>query len=209
MERATYGSLHDFLLQESNSLDALGKIDLCVDVTAGLAALHQAGIIHGDVKADNVLIFDSPVHSGHKKYVAKLSDFGSIILLDDARMPGRYVRYYGTSLTNAPETLAQSGKNAIPPDMLIRCDIYSLGLLFLQIVAGCLHTDWTSKNEEVMKNALKFLQQYPDLSTDSIDAICKAIKQLLPYRPGDRCADLAVVLNLLQPFELSDIGDIW
>ena len=143
MERATHGNLHDFLQRVSTPLDAQDKVNLLSDVTAGLSALHQAGIIHGDVKADNILVFEPPVPSGQRRYVAKLSDFGSIILLDEAQKPNRHVRYHGTSLTNAPETVEQFSKNAIPADMLVRCDMYSLGLLYLHVLAGDLDTAWT------------------------------------------------------------------
>jgi serine/threonine protein kinase len=182
------------------------KINICHDVTVALAALHKAEIIHGDVKAANVLVFH--LFDG-KRPVAKLSDFGSIILLDEARKPGQHTRYYGTSLTNAPETLAQSGENAIPHDMLARCDVYSLGLLYLHVVAEDLQAAWTSKSERVLNDAVNFVQQCIALSGGLRDAICGGLKLLLPYRPHDRCADLAVVLNLLRPFRLSDIADIW
>ena len=209
MERATYGNLHDFLHQVFPSLDAQYKVDLCADATAGLAALHQAGIIHGDVKADNILIFHATDPSGRRKYVAKLSDFGSAIFLDEARQPNRQFRYHGTSLTNAPETLEQFGKNAIPADMLVRCDNYSLGLVYLQVLAGDLDALWTSKNAKVLENAVNFVQRCPDLSDDLIVPICRALELLLPYNATDRCADLAVVLNIFRSFELSDIAEIW
>lgn len=207
MERATYGSLHDFLQQASVPIDAQNKVDLCADVTAGLAALHQAGIIHGDVKADNALIFASPGPSGRRKYIAKLSDFGSTILLDEVRKSNRYVRYHGTKSTNAPETLVQSGNNAIPADMLVRCDIYSLGLLYLHVIAGELDPLWTSKDKNVLDNGVIFMQRCSGLSGDIVATICGVLKQLLPYNATDRCADLSVVLNLLRSFELSDIAD--
>lgn len=205
MERATHGSLHDFLQQVSTPLDAQDKVNLLSDITSALIALHQARLIHGDVKADNVLIFDPQVPSGQKKYVAKLSDFGSVILLDEAQKPNRHVRYHGTRLTNAPETVEQIGKNAIPADMLARCDIYSLGLLYLQVLAGDLDAAWTSKTDKVLENAINFVHECPDLSEDMMTAICRALEQLLPYNARDRCADLSIVLNLLSPFELSDI----
>ncbi|KIM82919.1 hypothetical protein PILCRDRAFT_88233 [Piloderma croceum F 1598] len=149
---------------------------------------------------------DSP--SSEKKYIAKLSDFGSIILLDEAQKSNQHIQYHSTNLTNAPETLEQSGKNTIPVDMLVRCDIYSLGLLYLQVLAGDLNTAWTSKNEKVLENAENFIQQCPELTGGMTAAICVALEQLLPYHAEDRCADLSVVLNLLKSFKLSDITDM-
>lgn len=71
LEHADYGTLAD--LQESRlTLRAQAKLDLCLDVALGLQALHGCGIIHGDVKSENILMFQ---HS-QRGYVAKIGDFG-------------------------------------------------------------------------------------------------------------------------------------
>jgi hypothetical protein len=101
------------------------------------------------------------------------------------------------------------GKNAIPADMLVRCDTYSLGLLYLQVMHRDLDAAWTSKTEDVLGNVVNFVQEYAGLSADLTTTICMALKQLLPYHAADRCGNLAVVLNILKSFELSDITDIW
>jgi hypothetical protein len=63
-ERAAHGDVRDFLHQEVAHLDIRDKVDLRLDVIAGLAVLQRAGIVHGDIKADNALIFDSPLPVG-------------------------------------------------------------------------------------------------------------------------------------------------
>jgi hypothetical protein len=77
----------------------------------------------------------------------------------------------------------QSGMHA---DMLPRCDIYSLGLLYFHILEGGLKAVWTSKSENVLRNAAESVQRCSSLSGDLSVAICKAPKQLLPYRASDR-----------------------
>ena len=48
------------------------KIMLCLDVVQGVQGLHEANIIHGDLKGDNILVFLSA--KGIPR--AKISDFG-------------------------------------------------------------------------------------------------------------------------------------
>lgn len=77
VERAKYGSLADFLqvdLQEDISSND-EKRDICADATSGLLTMHRSEVVHGDVKAENVLIFDSSQLG--KMFTAKLAHFGS------------------------------------------------------------------------------------------------------------------------------------
>lgn len=48
------------------------KAKLCLDIINGLRGLHDAEIIHGDLKGENILVFTPPDSSP----VAKISDFG-------------------------------------------------------------------------------------------------------------------------------------
>ncbi|KAJ4364042.1 hypothetical protein N0V83_009497 [Neocucurbitaria cava] len=48
------------------------RYDLCRNVAAGVDVLHECGLIHGDLKTDNILIF----RNRKGAYVAKVADFG-------------------------------------------------------------------------------------------------------------------------------------
>ncbi|KAA8900914.1 hypothetical protein FN846DRAFT_957648 [Sphaerosporella brunnea] len=193
LERAEC-SLSRLLDDSSTVLTAEESLQICYGTTSGLAALHQEEIIHGDVKADNVLIF----RSEDGRYIPKLADFGSAIFLDDALLTAsgkkRSMKYYGTSVTNAPETENQS-RRPIPTAMLIRCDIYSLGILFLHVVAGELRECWTAKDENVLESAIEYLEsQAPNQAKD---VMIQALPQMLCYDPRRRCSDLKPILLLL------------
>lgn len=71
VEYAEHGTLSR-LLQKEPALDFKLKHLLSLDVVRGLSALHQVGLVHGDVKLENILVCSSP----DRKFVAKLSDFG-------------------------------------------------------------------------------------------------------------------------------------
>jgi len=110
-------------------LDIVSKQRLCLDICRGIEALHKYGIVHGDIKAQNVLIFGDAENG----FVAKLSDFGCSIILDTysksdendkVRMPGFSPPW------NAPEAL----DSGLPISQLPQTDLYSLGLLIWRIL---------------------------------------------------------------------------
>jgi eukaryotic-like serine/threonine-protein kinase len=89
-------------------------------VATGLAAIHQRGWVHGDVKPDNILI----APEGH----VTLLDLGF------ARRPGENAKHreclLGTARYMAPETVSAH----LPTDA--RSDLYSLGVVLYEMLAG-------------------------------------------------------------------------
>jgi serine/threonine protein kinase len=97
-------------------------MDLGLDVADGLLALHQLGVVHGDIKPDNVLMFEDP-----KRWTAKIADFSHSIL--DTGETRHLIG--GTQAYAAPEW-----KEKLATGTLLKTDVYSYGLLFGSIMAG-------------------------------------------------------------------------
>lgn len=119
MEYADLGSMRS--LQESNTgLLFVAKQKLCYDVAKGLSILHACGIIHGDLKHENVLCF---YNSGAEvPYTAKLADFGGSVM--DISEDSAHSLRMRTWPYNPPESTYN-----LSEDQVKQTDIYSFGLL--------------------------------------------------------------------------------
>ena len=116
VEYAEHGTLAD-LLGKNRMMDLTTKHLLCLDTARGIAALHAVGMVHGDVKAENVLICSGT----NRRIVAKIADFGFSVM---EATESAEVWMGGTDPWRAPET-----KSAVPVEFIRQTDTYSLGLL--------------------------------------------------------------------------------
>jgi serine/threonine protein kinase len=107
------------LLAREGPLTVVDAATYGAQVAAGLAAAHDRGIVHGDVKPGNVIVTAGGV--------AKLLDFGIAVRQDRvARGPGQPV---GTLRYMSPEQLV--GEAIGPPS-----DVWSLGVTLYELISG-------------------------------------------------------------------------
>lgn len=113
-------TLTDVVRQEGH-LNAEAAIDIGVDLCGALSAVHAAGLVHGDVKADNVLR-----DSGGRTVLVDLGTGRD--RLYELAVDGRR-QISGTPLYMSPETWL----GAEPTE---RSDVFSLGVLLYYLVTG-------------------------------------------------------------------------
>ncbi|KAF4830541.1 putative serine/threonine-protein kinase gdt4 [Colletotrichum tropicale] len=133
VEYAPFGTLREYIQKFSPTLS---NIEILLgDVASALAALHVCGIVHGDVKLDNVLVF--PSWDRPAKALAKLTDFGHAIILNGQSNENdkETVKYGGTIIYNAPEVRTQD-LFPIEKTEVWKCDTWAFGLLVWEACIG-------------------------------------------------------------------------
>jgi non-specific serine/threonine protein kinase len=111
------------VLAEGGPLSPERARTIVAQIASALAAAHERGLLHRDVKPANVLVAE---HAGAPH--AYLTDFG-LARLQGAAGPTRAGQIVGTLAFLAPELIA--GREPDP-----RCDVYSLGCLLYECLVG-------------------------------------------------------------------------
>ena len=129
MEYVEGESLHD-LLARDKALSPEKALELISAVCAGVGAAHHQGIVHRDLKPLNVMICsDKP----NLSQAVKILDFG-LAKIKSGELLGSFIQAQTTGLMGSPYYMAPEQWADEEPDS--RSDIYSLGVMFYQMVAG-------------------------------------------------------------------------
>jgi eukaryotic-like serine/threonine-protein kinase len=159
------------------SLPVEEAIEIAAQIASGLAAAHERGIVHRDVKAANVILTaGGPV---------KLVDFGVAKLADQSRLT-RAGMAMGTTAYMSPEQFR--GEPAGP-----RADIWSLGVLLYQMVTGRLPFEERSETETIRAILERDPRPLAALQPTVPAALERIVARLLAKQPADRYARMEEV----------------
>ncbi len=116
------------LVAKEGAVPVARALPILRQLCAGLAAAHAAGIVHRDVKPENIML----CRRGEEADVVKILDFGMVKRMDSAhsRNLTRGLRILGTPLYMAPERLQN------PADVDARADIYAVGAVAFFMLSG-------------------------------------------------------------------------
>ena len=161
---------------------------IAAQVAAGLAAAHDKGVVHRDVKPGNVMVAED----GRVKIV----DFGIARLADETRLT-RTGDVMGTTAYISPEQFLSAETDH-------RTDLWSLGVVLYEMLTGRL--PWTNGDERELINAIVKRPPRPIaiLRPEVPPALERLVARALAKRPADRYqradelrADLLAVAELV------------
>src|SRR6266852_5605292 len=169
---------------EKSPLTVPEAVDALRQVAFGLEAAHRAGIVHRDIKPANVLITVAGT--------IKILDFGLAKLVSDSQAQAmtKAGQTMGTLLYMSPEQLRGE-----PADK--RCDLWSLGVVAYEVVAGVSPFQTESSGATV---ARILNDQPPSLAAvpGAPDWLAELVSHLLQKKPVERPQSASEVLQRLE-----------
>jgi eukaryotic-like serine/threonine-protein kinase len=170
-------------LKEYGPLPPLRALEMLAQILAGLAAAHKAGILHRDLKPDNVLLADD----GR----VKLGDFGLARAISNHTSSGELV---GTVAYLSPELVTRGVADA-------RSDVYAAGILLYELLTG----NQPFEGEQAVQVAYQHANSTVPAPSLAVAEVPAAIDRLVFWataknasdRPDDAGALLTVVTKLI------------
>jgi serine/threonine-protein kinase len=178
------------MLARVGALQPRRAIDIARQIADGLSAAHELGLIHRDLKPDNVIV----TRKRDGKEIAKVVDFGIAKAVSDAPQDAltRSGLVIGTPEFMSPEQLLGDPVDA-------RTDIYALGCMLYQMLSGMKPFDADTREQMIRRR----LHEPPPHIRDVVPSVPKRVDTLIAHMlarsPGDRLASAAEVSASLDP----------
>lgn len=159
-------------------------INISLQICRGLRAAHQAGIIHRDIKPQNILI--------NKEGVVKLLDFGVAKLKGSEKITKEYTTV-GTIHYMAPEQIRMKNVDQ-------QADIWSLGVVLYEVLTG----ELPFKGKKIMAVMENIVQKNPlpptEICQDIPEELERIILKCIGRKKIDRYQDVEQLLTDLTAF---------
>ena len=157
MDRLTGAELYG-LRKQQGAFPPERVIHLAIRILDALAALHARGVVHRDLKSQNIYVSPSP--DGEQ---VKLLDLGFAKVEDNLQLTSKE-HILGTPLYISPEQYLD------PSAVDARADLFSLGILMFELLTNEWPYEWTTKRDLLGKVMKGELERHPRNRREEIPA---------------------------------------
>jgi serine/threonine-protein kinase len=181
------------LLEVRGRLSPQAVIDIGVQAAKGLARASEVGVLHRDVKPQNLLVTDEGL--------VKLADFGLAKLLHSP-----------SALTNTGTTLGtphyMSPEQGLAQDLDARSDQYSLGATLYHLLTGRAPFDSDNALALLLKHVQEPLVPIREVEPSCPAALAEVVQRMLSKNRADRFESFDLVMEALESIDLDPVEGV-
>ncbi|MEO7969970.1 MAG: SUMF1/EgtB/PvdO family nonheme iron enzyme [bacterium] len=190
MEFVNGQSLQDILADEK-VMPPPRALEFASAIGAGVAAAHRQNIVHRDLKPLNIMTqLGQPVSQG-----LKILDFG-LAKIKSGELLGSFIQAKTSGLMGSPFYMAPEQWSDDEPDA--RADIYSLGIILYQMLAGDVPYKGSSIPSIMKKHLTLPLPSFKSMGVDVSPRLEAVVQHALEKEVADRTPSVEVFLDELR-----------
>jgi serine/threonine protein kinase len=182
MEYMPFGSLGD-QVAGGQKLPVENVLPMMIDVAHGLIYAERKGVVHRDIKPDNLMIgFEG---------IVKIGDLGIAKVLQDSPTVAQADGVYGSAHFMAPE-------QAMGRDIDCRVDLYAMGATFYRVLTGRPLFYGHAQRDILRRQVKDEPTPIRDVEPDVPDALARILHRMLCKDPDERYASAREVAAELE-----------
>lgn len=152
------------------------------EVLAALTEAHSRGVLHRDVKPENVLLAPTPGHPVGE--MARLTDFGLAKVLDTALEGSVMLRTAQGAVMGTADYMSPEQWQGGPVDP--RSDLYSVGAMFYELLTGRAPFTANSLRELAAAHVLSAPRPFDEAAPEDARVFEPVVRRALAKRPNER-----------------------
>lgn len=159
------------IIRSEGILPVKRALDIAIQICAGIGFAHRAGLVHADLKPQNILTT--------KEDVVKITDFGIAQALTDTQPMPRQDIVWGSPHYFSPEQAR--GEKPTPAS-----DVYAIGIVMFEMLTGRLPYTGASQQELAMAHLRDRVPVVTEFNPSVPDSLAKIIFKVMSKEPSAR-----------------------
>ena len=196
LEGKTLQTLYEELYHARQRLSYADALEYAMQMLEGVEAAHSAGVVHRDLKPDNVII----TRGKRGEPLLKLLDFGIAKLKVTGQLDRGLTRpgiIMGTPEYMAPEQASSADT------VDARADIFSLGVMVFEMLAGRRPVGGDEPHQIASAYLTRNIAKLLDLAPHVPPELAAAVHRAMGPKPEDRFNSVAELRSAIEPFWLA------